>query len=133
MPGPISHRILIVDDNPMLREYLAAQLRAKGAQVITAATGEQGFVRLRDWSKPIDWLYTKAALPVLVDGFILADEYHDAHPDRSVVIFSAERRHSARDIILATPTPGAILEALAQAMHSAEAPAVAAAAELRAA
>jgi CheY-like chemotaxis protein len=110
-------RILIVDDNPILREHLANSLRAKGAEVVTAATGEQALLRLRDWSKPIGWLYTKAVLPGLVDGWILADEYHDAHPARTAVISAVKRRSSARDWILENPTPAAITDALWQAIH----------------
>jgi CheY-like chemotaxis protein len=108
-------RILIVDDNPILREHLANSLRAKGAEVVTAATGEQALLRLRDWSKPIGWLYTKAALPGFVDGWILADEYHDAHPGRTAVIATAEWRPS-RDRILENPTPAATADAVWRAI-----------------
>jgi CheY-like chemotaxis protein len=120
MPRGSMDRILIVDDNPVLREHLAASLRAKGLEVVTAATGEQGFIRLRDWSKPIGWLYTKATLPGLVDGWILADEYHDTHPDRSAVIFAAEPRHSLRDLILDHPSPAVIVDTIGQAIRSVE-------------
>jgi CheY-like chemotaxis protein len=110
-------RILIVDDNSIMREHLASSLRAKGAEVVTAATGEQALLRLRDWSKPIGWLYAKAALPGLIDGWILADEYHDTHPGRSAVISVGEWRPSSRDRILKNPTPTAIMETLWQAIR----------------
>jgi CheY-like chemotaxis protein len=110
-------RILIVDDNSIMREHLASSLRAKGAEVVTAATGEQALLRLRDWSKPIGWLYTKAALPGLVDGWILADEYHEAHHGRSAVI-SATARSSSRDRIVENPVLAAIMDALWEAIRS---------------
>jgi CheY-like chemotaxis protein len=115
------NRILIVDDNPVLREHLASLLRVRGDEVVTVSTGEQAFIRLRDWSKPIGFLCTKAALPGLVDGWILADEYHDAHPHRSVVIFAADERRSGRDLILTNPTPSGIMDAIAQAIRSKDA------------
>ena len=65
-------RILIVDDNPDFRERLAHCLRDQGHEVITAETGERAFVVLRDREHPIDWLYTRASLPGLIDGWILA-------------------------------------------------------------
>jgi CheY-like chemotaxis protein len=72
-------RILVVDDNHIFREALAERLRDAGYQVTTAETGERAFLTLRDWSRRVDWLYTRASLPGLVDGWILADEYHDRH------------------------------------------------------
>ena len=61
-------RILIVDDNPDFRKRLAHCLRDQGHEVITAETGERAFVVLRDREHPIDWLYTRASLPGLIDG-----------------------------------------------------------------
>ena len=43
-------RILIADDNPIMRETLAQWLRAQAHEVITADTGERAFLALRDWS-----------------------------------------------------------------------------------
>ena len=106
-------RVLVVDDNTIFRETLGQWLRASGYEVINPERGERAFLRLRDWSRPIDWLYARAALPGLIDGWILADEYHDAHPDRAVVLAAAEARNSARgDIILKQPTPTGALEAI---------------------
>jgi CheY-like chemotaxis protein len=72
-------RILVADTNPIFRGVLAERLGAQGHEVITAETGEKAFLILRDWKHPIDWLYARASLPLLIDGWILADEYHDAH------------------------------------------------------
>jgi hypothetical protein len=49
----------------------------------------------------------------LIDGWILADEYHDAYPDRAVVVSASENRISTRgDMILKQPTPTGVLEAI---------------------
>ena len=106
-------RVLVVDDNTIFRETLGQWLRAYGYEVITADRGERALLLLRDWSCPVDWLYARVALPGLIDGWILADEYHDAHPDRAVVLSDTEARNSTRgDIILKQPTPTGVLEAI---------------------
>ena len=105
--------ILVVDDNPIVRETLAEWLRAGGYEVATAATGERAFLMLRDERRWVGWLYTRAVLPGLIDGAILADEYHDRYSDRPVVIAAAdERRPSTRDVVLKQPVPAALLEAI---------------------
>jgi DNA-binding response OmpR family regulator len=113
-------RILIVDDNPDFRKRLAHCLRGQGHEVITAETGERAFVVLRDREHPIDWLYTRASLPGLIDGWILADEYHETHGNRAVVISSSEARGSSRgNIILTQPMPPTAFKAIVGAVSSA--------------
>jgi CheY-like chemotaxis protein len=108
-------RILVVDNNPIFRETLAQWLRAAGYDVTAADTGEHAFLILRDWQHPMGWLYTRAGLPILIDGWILADEYHDTYPTRPVVIAAPEARASAcGDIVLGQPSPAAVLEIIRQ-------------------
>jgi CheY-like chemotaxis protein len=107
-------RILVVDNNPIFRETLAQWLRAAGYDVTTSDTGEHAFLILRDWQHPIGWLYTRAGLPILIDGWILADEYHDMYPTRPAVIAAAEARSSCGDLILGQPSPAAVLEVIRQ-------------------
>jgi DNA-binding NtrC family response regulator len=109
-------RILVVDENHIFRETLAQKLRDEGYQVITAETGERAFLTLRDRSRPIDWLYTRARLPGLIDGWILADEYHDSHPDRAAVIAVPEARLSrSGDTLLTQPTLATVLDTVLHA------------------
>lgn len=106
-------RILVVDDNHVFRETLAQRLRDMGYYVVTAETGERAFFALRDWNHPVDWLYTRANLPGLIDGCILADEYHYRHRGRAVVIAAQEARSSRQgDIILGQPTLTTILDTI---------------------
>src|SRR5829696_7111169 len=104
--------MLLVDGNRMFRETLAQRLQRAGYQVMTAETGEQAFSLVRNWVRPVGWLYTRAALPRLVDGWILADAFHEVHPQRPVIISAAETSLSARDIVLRQPSPAAVLKAL---------------------
>jgi len=114
-------RILIVDTNPLFLERLAQDLRASGYEAVTANTGEQAFLLLRDWQHPVDWLYTRAALPVMIDGWILADEYHDTHPDRAVVLAASLPRASTQgNVVLGEPTPAAVVQTIRNVIGDAE-------------
>ena len=114
-------RILIADDNPIMRETLAQWLRTQAHEVVTADTGERAFLVLRDWSHPIGWLYTRAVLPGLVDGWILADEYHDMHGNRPVILAGAEQLISSRgDRVLKQTTAVAVFDAIHRALVAAE-------------
>src|SRR5919107_416972 len=75
-------RVLVVDDNPETRERVGEALAQARFDPALAPTGEQGLLLLREWPRRIGWLYTTAELPGLVDGWILADEFHQAHPSR---------------------------------------------------
>ena len=116
-------RILVVDDNPIFRETLAQRLRILGCDVITAETGVRAFLILRDWSRPVGWLYTRAALPGLIDGWILADEYHDTYKNRKVILSGSDARVSSQgDPVLGQPTPAAVLKALCHTLVTATEP-----------
>ena len=112
--------ILIVDSDPTFREAPAQEFRAAGYRVITADTGERAFLILRDWQHPVGWVYSRSALTGLIDGAILADEYHDCHPEGPPIISAQRAGFSARgDILLAQPTLAAVLETVRHAIDMA--------------
>jgi len=120
-------RVLVVDDDAEIRESVGQALERAGFAPTLAATGEQGLVRLREWPRRIDWLYTKAELPGLVDGWILADEFHQAHPSRPVLY--RVPRHGRQPsyeggIVLSTPvSPRMVAEVLLRLTQSGDVPA----------
>ncbi|QRM33866.1 hypothetical protein [Microvirga sp. VF16] len=121
-------RVLIAESNKVFRESLAERLRSSGFEVVICLTGEGAFSLLRDWMRPIDWLYARADLPGLIDGWILADEYHDHHPGRAAVIaVSAERLSGQGHVVLRKPSLAAALDAI-HAVATMEKPALSAAA-----
>src|SRR3954471_5874429 len=99
-------RVLVVEDDAKTRERVGEALAQAGFGPTLAGTGEQGLLLLREWPRRINWLYTKTELPGLVDGWILADEFHQAHPSRPVlygVPRYARHRSPQRGIALTTP------------------------------
>jgi len=101
-------RVLVVEDDAKTRERVGEALAQAGFGPTLAGTGEQGLLLLREWPRLIDWLYTKNELPGLVDGWILADELHQAHPFRPVVYgvpANGKRLARGKDIVLETPVP----------------------------
>ena len=106
-------RILIVDTNTTFRERLAQLLREKGYEAVTTASGESAFHVLRDWNHPVDGFFSRATLPGLMDGWILADEYRDSHPHRSAVIAVSDDRVSAQGhVVLKEPSPADAFDAI---------------------
>lgn len=60
LPAP---SLLLVDDDPMPLETLAALLSAEGFQVVTAATGEEAVRRLKAEEPPFDLVITDLVMP----------------------------------------------------------------------
>jgi len=83
-----SLRILVVQDEAIIRELLAHLLRMGGYEVLCADTGERALMTMRKWRGRIDCLFTGIKLPGLVDGWILADEFHVSNPLRPIIYAS---------------------------------------------
>ena len=85
-----SATVLVVENDPITRELLENILQTAGCQVLVVSTGNAGLLSLCQQQAQIDWLVTRVRLPGLVDGWLLADEYHRHNPDRPVVLWSEE-------------------------------------------
>ena len=107
-------RVLVVDDDAATRVSAADALKRAGFEPKTAGTGERALLILRQWPRHIDWLVTKPDLPGLVDGWMLADEFHQAHPGRPVLLASrdADRPSRTHAIVVAPASPAAVVEVL---------------------
>ena len=118
-PQPKKPRVLVVDPSPMSGQLTAESLQSEGYDVVAAATGERALILLREWPRRVDWLYTAVELPGLVDGWILADEYHQTHPSRPVIYADrnpVERGARPYSVVLQWPvSPQAVLRTLCQA------------------
>jgi CheY-like chemotaxis protein len=115
--------VLVVEDDAVTRELLAHLLQTGGYDVIAVSTGERALLVLCQLGVEIDWLVSKASLPGLVCGSILADEYHEHHPSRPVLVISplnpVDAPSLATTIFIPQGAPMRALEAL-QALKNPE-------------
>ncbi|WP_262266106.1 response regulator [Microvirga yunnanensis] len=113
MIATIDKSILIVESNTMFCEGLVKTFRSANYNVFTASTGEDAFLLLRRQPHCINWLYSRAVLPGLIDGWVLADQYHEFCPNRQVVIAAHDARFTAQgDIVLKEPTVAIVAETI---------------------
>jgi CheY-like chemotaxis protein len=84
-------RVLVVDEDPVSRDLTAQFLRMAGFEPTLASTGAEALVTLRARPARTDWLVAPVELSGLVDGYILADEFHAAHPGRLVLLTGGEQ------------------------------------------
>lgn len=76
-------RILVVEDDPLVREFIVETLREEGHNVIHAADGEQALA----WCKRrvADVLITDIKLPGTVDGWQIAELCREHDPKLPVI------------------------------------------------
>ncbi|MEE1655140.1 response regulator [Microvirga sp. CF3062] len=114
--------VLVVEDDALARELLVQLLQAGGFDVIAVTASDRALLILCQQGEEIDWLVSKVSLPGLVCGWILADEYHEHHPDRPALLLSSldpADKPSANAVFIPPVAPMRVLEAL-QALKSPE-------------
>lgn len=76
-------RILLVEDDPLVRELVVEALREEGYDVIHASNGEEALA----WCKRrvADVLITDIRLPGQVDGWQIAERCREHDPDLPVI------------------------------------------------
>ena len=104
-PGPLptvsSARLLVVDDEPLLRKLATAVFEAEGHTVATAANGREAVTRYVDDEHGFDLVLLDLSMPVLSGEEALAEILaHD--PEAKVVLWSGYARQggeaSAQDL-----------------------------------
>ncbi|MER2267655.1 response regulator [Methylobacterium oxalidis] len=108
-------RILVVEDETMLIEVVAAELEEAGYEVVTALTGEAAAAILAA-RLPIDLLFTDIRLPGDLDGWGVAEQARALQPDLPVIYvtgYSAEEPRQVPDSLLVMKPyrPSAIVQA----------------------
>lgn len=108
--------ILVVSEDHIARDIHAQFLRMAAYDVATAETGERALRILRQPPRRIDWLFTTIRLPGLVDGWMLADEFHRARPGKTVILGSDTDTDGVirRGSFLFVPNPVSPVELVAQ-------------------
>ncbi|MBN1440410.1 MAG: response regulator transcription factor [Anaerolineales bacterium] len=109
-------RILIVDDEPSLRQTLGRILKQTGWEVTTAADGEQGLAFLD--ATEHDLVFLDIRMPGL-GGLEVLDRIQAGHPGLPVILFTAQPdlqsavealRHGAADYLLKPLKPEVVIE-----------------------
>jgi DNA-binding response OmpR family regulator len=75
--------VLLVEDDPLIREFVVEALRDAGFHVIHASTGEEALA----WRKrhAADVLVTDIKLPGKVDGWQIAERCREHNPELPVI------------------------------------------------
>ena len=84
--------VLVVEDEPLLREMIAFEFELSGFEVIDAGSAEEALLRLQEM-RTLDLLFTDIRLPGM-DGWSLATEVRSLYADAPVIYASgnAERQ-----------------------------------------
>jgi two-component system cell cycle sensor histidine kinase/response regulator CckA len=80
--------ILVVEDEPALRELVGRQLRRQGYQIIQASTGKEALALWPQHAKDISLLFTDMVMPDGMTGCELAETLQAQNPDLKVVFTS---------------------------------------------
>jgi len=93
-------RVLVVEDDHLIREFVVEALREAGYDVIHASTGEEALA----WCKrqAADVLFTDIRLPGKVDGWQIAEHCSEHDPDLPVIYATGFSPVEAR------PVPGSL-------------------------
>lgn len=83
-------RVLVVDDEPLLRLINVDMLSDAGFEVLEAADAEEA-LRLLEMTDDIQVVFTDVEMPGHIDGFALADRIGIMWPQIGVVITSGRR------------------------------------------
>jgi CheY-like chemotaxis protein len=89
-------RVLLVEADAERRALLGGALEQAGFAAATAEAGERALMILRQWPRRVEWLVAGSGLPGLVDGWMLAEEFHQTHPGRPVLLSSDEVQRSSQ-------------------------------------
>jgi CheY-like chemotaxis protein len=105
----------VVEDESILRAWIAYFLEEEGCSVLQAASGDAAVAYLRD-GHMIDVVFTDIGLGKGLNGWDVAEEARKARPEIRVVYTSANvaapRRDVAGSIFIAKPyDPSAVLKA----------------------
>lgn len=91
-PAVTSIRVLVVEDDPVIRRLLRIHLCRVGFEVVEATSGEEAVEKAKDGSEPIGILVTDGVMPGM-DGFELARQVMQWDPSVRVILVSGYLSH----------------------------------------
>ena len=87
MPGAGGETILLVEDEPSLRELISDYLGNAGFTLVTAKNGSDGLAKAKAHAGPIHLVITDVVMPGM-GGRELADQLKASHPETPVLFMS---------------------------------------------
>jgi DNA-binding NtrC family response regulator len=104
LPKP-RRRVMVVDDDPTIRNIIAQVLKLEGYDVQAASNGAEAFDLVLADSRPIDVLVTDLMMP-LITGEELIQRTREVHPEIRVICLSASFTEAWLDLsVLFLPKP----------------------------
>lgn len=79
-------RVLVVEDDPLIRDMVVDALQDEGFEVLQAADGPEALSWCRQ--RAADVLVTDVVLPGGIDGWQIAESCRERHPDLRVIYTS---------------------------------------------
>jgi CheY-like chemotaxis protein len=86
-PGRVRARLLVVEDQPEVRELAVSALRRAGHEVLEATDGDEALARFRERPGAFSLLLTDVVMPGL-NGKALAEQLRAVNPDLLVLFMS---------------------------------------------
>src|SRR3954447_18064340 len=88
--------VLVIEDEWLVRSFIAEHLRHAGYSVIEATTGEEGLAFVNGVEKQIDLLFTDIQLGGQLSGWDVADAFRNIRPGVPVLYASGQPRSECR-------------------------------------
>ena len=112
-------RVLVVEDEPLVREVMVSELTDAGYDVLQAANGREAMAALEAADPRVDLLFTDIRLPGVLDGWAIAERARALNPEVRVVYatgYSADQpRQVPNSRFLMKPyRPQAVLDTFAE-------------------
>jgi two-component system cell cycle sensor histidine kinase/response regulator CckA len=121
-PGNGHLKILVVDDERAICDFLATYLKTKNFKVLTACSGEDALDVWEEHNKKFDLLLTDVVMPG-INGKALADRLRAEKPGLKVIFMSGFLPEEVDEeiigeVFLNKPfPPGELLQAIRSVMH----------------
>ncbi len=95
--GPSSHRVLVVDDEPVNREVLAQQLGSTGHEIMQASNGEEALALIEQFGKP-DVLLLDVMMPKM-SGYEVLERLRKSYDAKDLPVLLLTAKNREEDLI----------------------------------
>ncbi|WP_019142584.1 hybrid sensor histidine kinase/response regulator [Noviherbaspirillum massiliense] len=105
VPGPVSGKVLLVEDDPLVSVVVRPALEAAGLDVRVAMNGDEALAILAG-NESFDVVFSDVVMPGMTSGIELAHLIREQHPDTAIVLATgySEQRISLPHVrVLAKP------------------------------